>query len=287
MNKVDLSILVPCYNEGKALDSLISRLSEAAGSINETVEIIFIDDGSRDSTVEILKNLPQGFQAISHSRNRGYGSALKTGLKAASGEWVAIMDADGTYQPEELSKLWEKRDNSEMVVGQRSKNIGFMRRIPKWILTKLATILSGTSIPDLNSGFRIFRHETAKKFINLYPDGFSFTTTITLAFLCDGFPVNYEPINYQKRTGHSKIHPIADTYNFFILILKIILYFNPLKILLPASISLIVFGTIILFWSWRAGQIMDITVTVIYMLALQIAVLGLLADLLIKRSRPD
>ena len=287
MNEVKLTIIVPCYNEGAALPSFISKLSEAAKSIKELVEIILVDDGSSDNTPEILKDIPQGFNSISHPRNRGYGAALKTGLKNAKGEWIAIIDADGTYGPEELSNLWDETKNNDMVVGRRTRNIGFLRSIPKWILTRLATILSGAPIPDLNSGLRIFRKDIARKFINLYPDGFSFTTTITLAFLCEGYSVHFEPIDYHKRTGHSKIHPIKDTYNFFTLILKIILYFNPLKVLLPISLGLIALGTVVLFWTWHLGQVMDVTVTVIYMLAIHVAVLGLLADLMIKRSRPN
>jgi len=217
-----------------------------------------------------------------------YGSALKTGIKNANGDWILITDADGTYPNEFIPKLLEYSDKNDMVVGARigeNVNIQLYRRPAKLLLTKLANYLSGTEIPDINSGMRIFRKEDSMKYFHILPSGFSFTTTITLSYLSDDLTVKYVPIDYKERHGTSKIKPFKDGFNFIMLIIKVITYFNPMKIFLPISFILLS-ASILLFWysKYIIGKLADISVMVLFVAAIQIGLFGLIADLIVKRS---
>jgi len=244
-------------------------------------EIVVVDDGS-EKPVEV-----KGAVVVRHPRNMGYGAALKTGLLRAKGGRVLIVDADGTYPLESIPKLLD--GDYDMVVGSRTGvnvSIPLQRRPVKWFLGLLANYLSGTRIPDLNSGLRVFSRERALEFLHLYPRGFSFTTTITLAFLCSDYTVKYVPIEYGIREGKSKIRPLQDTLNFTGFIVRTILYFNPLKIFMPVSaLMLLVAGLVFLYTAFALGRVMDITVITIIVTAVEIALFGLLADLVVKRVR--
>jgi hypothetical protein len=174
-----------------------------------------------------------------------------------------------------------------MVVGARTgKNvkIPLIRKPAKWFINKLANYLSGMKIPDLNSGLRIMKKSDIERFFHFLPSGFSFTTTITLALLVNNYPVKYFPITYAKREGKSKIRPIKDTLNFIQLIIRTILYFNPLKVFVPLSISLVILALLLLAGSWfYLGKIMDVTFGVIVMTSVMVLAIGLLADLIDKR----
>ena len=162
----------------------------------------------------------------------------QTGLTHATGDWIVIMDADLTYPPERIPELLARLNEADMVVGARtgeSVKIPWVRKPAKWMLTQLANRVAGEKIPDLNSGLRAFRKEIAMRYLHLFPDGFSFTTTITLASLCDGLRVEFVPIDYTKRSGKSKIRPLRDTFNFLVLIIRMAAYFEPLRVFLPAA----------------------------------------------------
>ena len=227
-----------------------------------------------------------GVTVVTHPVNRGYGSALKTGIRAASGEHILICDGDGTYPPESIPGLLAHAGDNDMVVAARtgeSVEIPIFRRLAKGILRRLAIYLSESDIPDLNSGLRVFRKEAAVSYFSILPSGFSFTTTITLAMLCNEGSVVYIPINYAKRRGRSKIRPLRDTMNFLILIMRTILYFNPLRIFLPVSLMI---GA--LFAASLAYDIIvlkDLTEkTLIFLFgAIQLMAIGVIADLIAKR----
>lgn len=284
--KPELSIIIPAYNEEKAIKGVISDLKQLAGNY----EIIVVDDGSEDNTAEIVKNYPS-VRLISHEHNLGYGAALKTGIKYANSDTVTILDADGTYPTEHIPDLAKTMKDGDyaMVVGARNAknvNIPLTRRPAKWFINKLANYLTGIKIPDLNSGLRIIRKSALERFINFLPNGFSFTITITLAMLTNGYPVKYTPINYYKRKGKSKIRPMRDTFNFIQLIIRTILYFNPLRVFIPLSISLVIFAFVVLFASWFfLGAAMDVTFGVILMTAVMVMAIGMLADLIDKRTQ--
>ena len=279
-----ISVVIPAYNEEHGLTEVVTGLRSRLETTGHPFDIVVVDDGSRDRTAEVAREL--GVTLVSHSRNRGYGAALKTGIRAAEGEYILICDADGTYPPESILTLLERIDSHDMVVGSRtgeSVHHPFFRRLAKAILRSLAVYLSETDIPDLNSGLRVFRRRSVLPYFPILPTGFSFTTTITLAMLCNEGSVTYVPINYSKRRGRSKIRPIRDTLNFLILIMRTILYFNPLRIFLPFSLIITVFFVISLCYD--IFVLSNLTEkTLIFMFgAVQLLAVGVLADMISKR----
>lgn len=282
-NSAGLSIIIPAYNEYKSIGAVTDEIEKVCNQIAIPFEIIVVDDGSTDSTAEVLKDKP--VRLIRHPENRGYGASIKTGVLAAHHPWILITDADGTYPISEIPKLLADRNQYDMIVGARTGenvNIPLVRRPAKWLLNKLANFMAQTTIPDLNSGFRVFRKSSFLRFQNIYPSGFSFTTTITLALLCNHHPVKYVAVDYYKREGRSKIRPLRDTYNFFVLVIRTIMYFDPLRIFMPAALVLSLVG--IIFTSWEIYHLRNITTaaTIVLFAALQTFILGLLADLIVK-----
>ena len=285
---VELSAVIPAYNEEDSVATTYDELSKVLTSTGVNYEIIFVDDGSTDGTGEILKCL-SGLKLIRHSLNKGYGAALKAGIKEAQGTFILITDADGTYPNQEIPQLLAYRDEWDMIVGARTGRdvkIQLYRRPAKKFLSMLANYLSGTEIPDLNSGMRIFKKNDAMKFLNIIPDGFSFTTTITLSYHSRGLSVKYVPINYHERVGSSKISPFRDGFNFILLILRSITYFNPLKIFLPLSTLLFISSVVVAVYSITIlKDFLDISTVILFISSVQIALFGLLADLIVRRSK--
>jgi glycosyltransferase involved in cell wall biosynthesis len=279
------TIIIPAYNEEEGIAEVLKNLQ----SLSKEQEIIVVDDGSGDRTAEIAKSYPY-VKLISYNHNAGYGAALKTGIRAASGNTIIILDADGTYPHNQIPELLTAIQDGEyaMVVGARTSknvNIPLVRRPAKWFINRLADYLSGMRIPDLNSGLRGMKKPVIEKFMNILPDGFSFTTTVTLALLTNGYQVKYIPIDYHKREGKSKIRPVRDSLNFIQLIIRTILYFNPLRVFIPLSICLTLFAFFVLFGSWFfLGKVMDVTFGVILMTAVMVLAIGMLADLIDKRT---
>ena len=284
-----LSIVVPVFNEKGTIYETVSSLIETLSAMTNPVEIIVVDDGSTDSTGQVLNDFPDSIvRVMRHPVNRGYGAALKTGINIAAFPYIAITDADGTYPNELIPKLYEKmiRENYDMIVGARTGEhveIPQVRRPAKWVLNKIADYLAGFKIPDLNSGLRIFRKEIAEQFKKILPDGFSFTTTITLAMLTNGYSVAYEPIDYRKRGGKSKIRPVYDTLNFLQLIIRTILYFNPLKIFLPISGLFILLSFLLMLYRLFIAEAFGVTSVVFFVCGIQFLGLGMLADLIDRR----
>lgn len=282
-----ISIVIPAYDEEKGISEVLTDLKTILDDTHLQYEIIIVDDGSSDKTAEIVQK-HDFVRLVQHPVNRGYGAALKTGIKSSNGEWILITDADGTYPNEYIPELLKYSDEYNMVVGARTGenvSIPLYRRPAKLFLTKLANYLVGTKIPDLNSGMRLFRKEDSMKYFHILPSGFSFTTTITLSYLSDGFLVKYVPIDYHERHGSSKIKPFRDGMNFILLILKAITYFNPLKVFLPISFIMLL-AAALLFWytAFVVGKLADISVIVLIVASIQIGLFGLLADLIVKRS---
>jgi len=275
-----ISVIVPVYNEEEGVENVMKAIKTVMDSTKQKYEIIAVNDGSHDRSPEILKGL--GFvKTVSHPKNKGYGAALKTGILNAIGEWIMITDADGTYPVEALPKLLEHMGVYDMVVGARtgqSVSIPASRRPAKYILSKFANYIAGDEIPDLNSGMRIFRKDLAIRFFHLFPSGFSFTSTITLASFCNDYHVKYVPINYSKRKGKSKMKA-SDFFGFNKLFLKMMMYFNPLKIFIPVAAAVGILGI-----AWFVHDLIffqNIAELSVFLLlaALQIGFIGLVADL--------
>lgn len=282
---LSISVLIPAYNEEGALAETVRVIDSLRTHFTE-MEIVVINDGSSDKTSEIARTLP--VTLIEHERNRGYGAALKSGLQQARHDYIVIADADGTYPLEDLPRLAADAPSHDMVVGARTGaivHIPPLRRPGKWIITRLAEYLSGQKIPDLNSGFRIFRKDVALQFLSLYPDGFSFTTTITLALLTNFRRVKFVPINYHRRVGKSSIHPIRDFTNFTILIIRICAYFKPLNVFVPPALLLMLVGFLKGARDYIREDQIGILALLLALIGFQMLFIGLLADLIDRRMR--
>jgi glycosyltransferase involved in cell wall biosynthesis len=280
------SLVLPVYNEEEAIASTLDELQTILRSTGCEYEIITVNDGSTDRTGEILCDR-QDIRLIEHRRNRGYGAALKTGIRHAKYPLIVITDADGTYPNERIPQLVSLTAQADMVVGARiGANVQYptIRKIPKWFLVRFAEWVSLSSIPDLNSGMRVFRKSVVETFLKILPDTFSFTTTITIAMLTNNYIVHYEPIDYRYRIGKSKIKPIRDTLRFVQLILRTGVYFAPLRVFLPWAT--------VFFCGCMFTLIQDIFVRedltertlILFIAATQTAMFALLADMIDKRT---
>lgn len=280
-----ISILIPCYNEApEILISTIESIKKSFESANtNNFEIIVINDGSKKynySDISIEKVL-----FIEHSANKGYGAALKTGIKHSKYDWIGITDADGTYPNHEFSTFMHYTSEFDMIVGARPwKSISALRKLPKFILTKFSSFLAGYKILDLNSGMRIFKKEMAMQFWGLYPNGFSFTSTITMGCVTNGYNLKYLTIDYNKREGKSHIHPIKDTLRFFTLVSRLALYFNPLKVFIPLSILFLALAIARGIRDYILVGSLGGMSLVLFFMAFQVFFFGLLADIMVKNK---
>jgi glycosyltransferase involved in cell wall biosynthesis len=281
-----VTIVVPAYNEERGVAEVVRHLGQVIEGAGIHCEIIVVDDGSRDGTAAAARTTSA--RVIQHGGNRGYGAALKTGIRAASHELICITDADGTYPAEQLPRLIAEAEDADMVIGARTQGavqIPLLRRPAKWLLNLLANYLTDTRIPDLNSGMRVMRRSLVLEYVDILPDRFSFTTTITLAGLCDGYRVKFIPVEYGRRIGQSKLKSI-EALNFLILILRTMTYFRPLRILAPIALALFLGGAtkfvIDLFYNRLSG-----TSVLLLLGALNTVFFGVIADMLcfLRRRR--
>ena len=285
VSHASVSILIPAYNEEGALADTVAAI-EQHRPLFKAMEIIVINDGSRDRTGEVARALP--VTLIEHEINRGYGACLKDGLQQAKGELILTTDADGTYPLEDIPRLAADMSSFDMIIAARTGErvqIPILRRIGKWIITQLAQYLSRQKIPDLNSGFRIFRKEIALRFLAMYPDGFSFSTTITLAMLTNHYRVKFLPINYHKRIGKSSIHPVRDFINFTILIIRICACFKPLNVFVPPALLLIALGILKGAIDYSQHHYLGGLSIMMALTGIQMLFIGLLADLIDQRMK--
>jgi glycosyltransferase involved in cell wall biosynthesis len=286
---IDLSLVIPVYNERESIESTLREIQERLESQGDALryELIVVDDGSTDGTGRVLESWP-GIERVTNESNRGYGAALKAGIRRAKGEIIGITDADGTYPNRMIPDLFKRMraEEADMVVAARTLGkvkIPLARRPAKMVLNLLANYLTGRRIPDLNSGLRLFRRELALKYFHLISDGFSFTTTITLAMLVNDYAVVFEPIEYAARAGRSKIRPLRDTFNFLILILRTIAFFHPLKIFIPLSLTVFLLAVACLAYQITTGNVGDLSV-ILLLSSLQIFLIGILADLISRKN---
>ncbi|HEX4776061.1 MAG TPA: glycosyltransferase family 2 protein, partial [Acidimicrobiia bacterium] len=252
-------------------------------------EIIVVDDGSDDGSGEQLKQL-DGIRLISFAKNRGSGSARKAGSHAARGRVIVWTDADMTYPNDEIPRLVKELDGYDQVVGARTSEQGTQKalRVPaKWIIRKLASYLVEKPIPDLNSGMRAFRADVARQYLHLLPQGFSHVTTITMAFLANGYSIKYVPIEYSTRAGKSKFHWWRDTKNYLVQVVRMVLSYKPLRVFLPFSTTLLALGLAKLGFDWwnRDFRLAANTLLILFAGLLFLGI-GLLADLIVRVAKP-
>lgn len=300
-----ISVIMPAYCEEDFVGKQIEAVRETLEFHEMEHEIIVVDDGSEDRTAEVA--LLSGIRLLSHPENRGYGAALKTGIQAAKNDLIVIIDADGTYPAEVIPDLVNQLRTADMVVGSRTgENVHdpWVRQPAKWILRGLAGWISGQSIPDLNSGLRAFRRECVMQYFPLLPNRFSFTSTVTLAYMADDYKVIYHPINYYSRVGSSKIVP-WHFMDFLILIIRMSMMFNPLKVFMPLALFFgglgilkTIYDMVALFfrnptegWELLLQPALSTSAVLLLFVGLQLLMIGMVADGVVRRiaqhNRPN
>ena len=236
----DLTVVIPAYNEEKAIGGVVRELVQKAPG----VKVLVVDDGSEDGTGSVAREA--GASVIRHKINRGYGASLKTGIRAAGTEFVAMYDGDGQHRPEDLLRLYEAAREHDIVIGARDKASHQMmsRRPGKWVLARTADTLVGRKIPDLNSGLRVMRRSVVSRYLHLLPDGFSASTTTTVCVLQRGYDVEFLPITTRERVGKSTVRQLRDGTNTIHLIMRLIMLFNPTRFFLPPAAAMILAGLV-------------------------------------------
>jgi glycosyltransferase involved in cell wall biosynthesis len=273
-----VSVVIPAYNEGAHVADQVRAVQGVMKTCGWQFEIIVVDDGSTDGTAEKAAAVG-GVRVLRRKRNRGYGAALKLGIGSARHPWILITDADGTYPVEAIPRLLALAEESDMVVGARTGEnvrIPLIRRPPKAFLRWLASYLAGQKLPDINSGLRLMRADLVRRYEHLLPSGFSFTTTITLAAAVNDHAVEYVPIDYHARLGNSKMRPRA-AYDFTLLILRTIVFFNPLKVFIPIGAVLFAAGLLKFGYDVLLDNLSESAVLAL-LGALIVWTVGLLAD---------
>jgi len=272
--KQSLSIIIPAYNEENGINATITKLK----AMNKDYEIIVVDDGSTDNTYKIAK--ANRVKIIRHPYNKGYGAALKTGIREASANLVLFIDADNQHSPDDIPELVKYADTYDMVVGARtgSSDMSLFRRFGRKIFNALANYLAEMKIPDLNSGFRVVKKDVVMEFMNILPNEFSFTTTLTLAMIKEGYNLKYVPVKTFWRTGKSKVRPFRDGFRFILLILGTVNLFSPLKIFLPIALILSIIGVIEILHGIIYYRNISDSALLLILSAILIFFFGLLAD---------
>jgi glycosyltransferase involved in cell wall biosynthesis len=291
-----VSIILPCYNEQDHVTLEVARICAAMDASGYEYELLAFNDASTDDTLARLYEAAPSYphmKIVSFHRNGGSGTVRRIGTQRALGEIVVWTDADMTYPNEripELVQILEKDATVDQVVGARTSEEGthkFLRVPAKWFIRKLAERLTNSRIPDLNSGLRAFRREVSLPYLRLLPPGFSCVTTITLAFLSNQHDVRYVPIGYAKRAGTSKFRFVTDAYRYILQVLRMVMYFNPLKVLMPVALCLLGLGVVKGIFDMVVHPLLfAINTILIFVSGLIIASLALLADLIV-RSRGD
>lgn len=265
---------MPAFNEEAAIGLLVAELLTVA----RWREVLVIDDGSTDGTA--LQARTAGARVISHPYNKGNGAAVKTGIREASGACVLIIDADGQHRPADAVRLVTHLGAYDLVVGARSQasQASWARRAGNSSLNAIAGYLAGRPIPDLTSGFRAAKRECLLDFLHLLPNGFSTPTTTTLAFIKAGFSVRFEPIEAARRRGESKIKLGSDGVNFFLILLRIITIFSPMRIFLPVSAAAFIAGAAYAVWTIATQSHVTNSSVLLILLSVVIFLIGLVSE---------
>lgn len=239
-----ISVIIPAFNEGAGIGDIIPKIRDVVSKLDKDHEIIVIDDGSQDQTAEYARKA--GARVIQHPYNIGNGAAVKNGIRHARGKILVTMDSDGQHNPEDIPALVNRIGPYDMIVGSRNSqsDTDTHRDVANVVFNSLASYVSGRKIEDLTSGFRAVKAHVARQFMYLFPNKFSYPSTITLSVARAGYRLGYETIRFARRAKNSKskIKPLQDGLRFLMIILKIAVFYAPLKIFVPLSIFIFLLG---------------------------------------------
>ena len=268
------SVVIPAFNESASIAAVVRELAAAA----RWLEILVVDDGSTDQTG--ANAAAAGARVVRHPYNKGNGAAVKSGLREAAGAFILIADADGQHRPADATRLVSHLDAYDLVIGARSgqTQASLARRLGNGVLNGLASYLTEQPIPDLTSGFRAARRECLLEFIHLLPNGFSTPTTTTLAFMRAGYSVRFEPVEAAQRAGVSKIHLGSDGFNFFLILLKVITIFSPLRIFAPVSAAAFLLGAAYAAWTIATQSHVTNSSVLLILVSVVILLVGLVSE---------
>ncbi len=310
--RLQVTILLPAYNEaeaiGRVLEEIVETLSQSSHLASRDdpsrgarrllsapleYEILVVDDASTDGTAEAVEAFAAecwqcAVRLIRCPENRGAGAARKVGIRAARGEIIVMLDADGTYPAAAIPELLRHFPAFDQVNGARTTERGtlpWLRAAAKWVIRKLACYLTGKHIPDLNTGLKAFRRDAMLPWLWVVPDGFSCVTTMTLAFLTNGYAVKYVPIEYRRRIGRSKFHIVRDTLSYLSTVIRIVLYFRPLKVFGPLAGLVLAAGAAKSVWSFRTTGSMQESDIVVFVAGFMTLMLGMLAEVIVAHHR--
>ena len=269
-----VSIVIPAFNEAPSVAAVVSAMAAAA----PWREIIVVDDGSSDDTGARAR--AAGARVVAHPYNKGNGAAVKSGIRAASGDFVLIVDGDGQHRAADACRLVSRLGDYDLVVGARSDSTQatHARRFGNTALNRLASHLAGREIPDLTSGFRAARREYLMEFLHLLPNGFSTPTTTTLAFIKAGYNVAFEPTDAAVRVGDSKIRLAHDGARFLMIILKIVTLFSPLRVFLPVAVVSFAVGAGYAVWTIATQRHVTNSSVLLIVLAVMVFLVGLVSE---------
>jgi glycosyltransferase involved in cell wall biosynthesis len=268
------SIVIPAFNEATSLRSLVAALLGAS----TWHEVLVIDDGSTDATADEAS--AAGARVIRHPYNKGNGAAVKTGVREATGRFILIVDADGQHRPTDATRLVSHLDAYDLVIGARSgrSHANLVRRLGNDLLNRVAGYLTERPVPDLTSGFRAAKRDCLLEFLHLLPNGFSTPTTTTMAFMKAGYSVRFEPVETARREGQSKIKLGPDGVRFFLILLKVITIFSPLRIFLPLSAALFLIGAAYAGWTVVTQSHVTNSSVLLILISIVIFLVGLVSE---------
>lgn len=268
-----VSIVIPAFDEELGIGPVVERVR----ALRSWAEVLVVDDGSRDRTAEVAA--AAGARVVRHPYNKGNGAAVKTGIRAARGELVLLMDADGQHDPDDVLRVLEPLDLHDLVVGARSsRDQTATRALGNWVFTRLASWLTGRPIPDLTSGFRAARRERLLEILHLLPNGFSYPTTSCLALLKAGHNVTFVPITAHRRVGKSKIRVLQDGTKFLLIIFKIVTLYSPLRVFFPIAAASFLLGAAYGLWNVVAHGKIPMGSALLIQLAVVVFLFGLISE---------
>jgi glycosyltransferase involved in cell wall biosynthesis len=269
-----VTVIIPAFNEAAAIGSVIQSLRASAA----WHEILVVDDGSTDQTADVARQA--GARVLTHPYNKGNGASVKTGIREAAAPWILIMDGDGQHSANDALRLVAYLGAYDLVVGARTADgqASRVRNLGNVVLNRLASYLTGRAIPDLTSGMRAAASSCFREFLHLLPNGFSTPTTTTLAGIKAGYSVRFEPIETKARVGRSKIRLVSDGANFFLILLKVITIYSPLRIFVPISVAAFTVGAAYALWTTVTQHHLTNSSVLLIVLAVVIFLVGLVSE---------